>query len=71
MKKYFYYDRILLNVLDTGKMKGEELFTRLFEKNKSSEILAFLDNESSLLQDFRIISSLPLKPFLKAALEQF
>lgn len=67
--KYRFYDRVLLNVLSTGKMSGPAIFTRLFDKNPTSRIFRFLDNESSLTDDLRLITSLPTLPFLKAAFE--
>jgi len=45
-------------------MKGGEVFTIMFKKNKIDKILAFLANESSLKDDLKIMTSLPLVPFL-------
>lgn len=69
-KRYDFYDSVLLNVLATGKMAGAEIFTHLFKKNPSHRIFHFLDNESSLSADIRLLASLPTLPFLKAGLEQ-
>jgi lycopene beta-cyclase len=69
-RKFRFYDRVLLNVLATDKMKGEKLFTRFFQSNRISDALAFLNNESGYRQDLGIISSLPWKPFLKAGWEE-
>ncbi len=68
--KFRFYDRVLLNVLATGKMKGEKLFTRFFRSNHILDALAFLNNESVCRQDFGIIASLPWIPFLKAGWEE-
>jgi lycopene beta-cyclase len=65
-----YFDGVLLNVLSKKKLSSEQIFDNLFSKNKPSEILEFLNSESSLLTDLKIISSLPTLPFLKAGLEQ-
>jgi lycopene beta-cyclase len=64
--RYRFYDRVLLNVLATGKLGGEQLFTALFDRNAISDIFPFLDNESNLRQDLKIITSLPVWPFLRA-----
>ncbi|HZG23250.1 MAG TPA: lycopene cyclase family protein [Chitinophagaceae bacterium] len=69
-RKFRFYDSVLLNVLATGKLPGDIIFTHLFRKNSSQRIFSFLDNESNLLQDLKLISSLPTLPFLKAASEQ-
>lgn len=69
-KKFNYYDSVLLNVLATGKMPGDKVFTDMFRKNSPESILRFLNNESVLKEDIKIISSLPVWPFLKAGLQE-
>lgn len=69
-KKYNFYDSVLLNVLATGKLSGKEIFTQLFEKNPPRRIFDFLDNQSSLAEDVKLISSLPTFPFFKAGVQQ-
>ena len=67
LQKFNFYDAVLLRVLAGGHLPGSEVFTHLFKKNSPQHIFAFLDNETSLLQDLSIIRSLPTIPFLKAA----
>jgi len=69
-KRFLFYDKILLNVLQNKKVTGKEIFTTMFKKNKPQQVLKFLDNESSLLEELKIISTLPTLPFLKAAINQ-
>ena len=69
-RKFHYYDSVLLNVLATGKMPGARVFSTMFERNKIRDIFRFLDNNSSLAEDLRVIRSLPLKPFLLAGLSE-
>lgn len=68
-RKFLFYDRVLLNVLSTNKVPGAAVFTRLFARNPATRIFRFLDNESSLPEDLKLISSLPTLPFAKAAFE--
>ncbi|MEO5997282.1 MAG: lycopene cyclase family protein [Chitinophagaceae bacterium] len=68
--KYHFYDSVLLNVLATGKLAGDKIFTRLFQKNHPHTIFQFLDNESTLSQDLKLISTLPTIPFLRAGLQE-
>ena len=68
--RFVFYDRVLLEVLYSKRASGKEIFTTLFKKNKPQQVLKFLDNESSLLNELKIISTLPTFPFLKAALKQ-
>ena len=69
-KKFYFYDSILLNVLIRKRIKGDKIFSDIFSKVQPANILRFLDNETDLLQDLQIISSLPTAPFLSAALEE-
>ena len=69
-KRFKFYDSTLLHILKHNKLPGHVIFTRLFRKNKPPQVLRFLDNESSLSDELKIISSLPTLPFLKAALKQ-
>lgn len=69
-KRFHWYDSVLLNVLARHKMPGDLIFNDLFKKNKATEVLQFLDNETSLWQDMRIIAALPKKVFIHAAWEQ-
>jgi lycopene beta-cyclase len=70
-RRYKFYDSTLLHILTHNRLPGDEIFTRLFKKNKVPQVLRFLDNESSVGDELKIISSLPTLPFLKAALKQF
>ncbi len=69
--RYRFYDSVLLHVLKNGLVPGDKVFTDLFKKNKPQWVLRFLDNESSLGDELKIISSLPSWPFLKAAFRQW
>jgi len=69
-KRFRFYDNTLLHILYYEKLPGNEVFTQLFKKNKPQQVLKFLDNESSLKDELKIISTLPTWPFLKAALKQ-
>ena len=68
------YDSTLLKVLANGKYKGHHLFTDMFSSAKASDILAFLDSESTLKQEFKVIKSLIpqyfIKPFFQSWLER-
>jgi lycopene beta-cyclase len=69
-RKFRFYDSTLLHILKYNQLPGDKIFTQLFKKNKPRQVLRFLDNESSLMDELKIISSLPTWPFLKAALRQ-
>ncbi|MGI8597740.1 MAG: lycopene cyclase family protein [Chitinophagaceae bacterium] len=66
--RFRFYDSILLNILSKNKLKGSDIFMRMFQKNNAQRVLKFLDNESSISEELKIIYSLPVVPFTKAAL---
>lgn len=64
-----YLDSVLLNVLLTKKHPADDVFTHLFKHNKTTQVLKFLDEDTSLREDLRIMRSVPIRPFTKAAIE--
>lgn len=68
LKKYKHYDEIFLEVLTKENQFGEELFYRMYKNNSIQSIFRFLDEESSFLEDFKIILSLNSYPFIKGFL---
>jgi lycopene beta-cyclase len=68
--RFHFYDRVLLDVLCNNRVSGKEIFTSLFRKNKPQVVLRFLDNESSVIEELKIVSTLPWVPFIKSAFRQ-
>lgn len=68
-KRFHFYDSVLLNILHHRKLQGCYVFEELFRKNQSRQIFKFLDNETTLLEDMRILSTLPIVPFTRAAVD--
>ncbi|MFH4967618.1 lycopene cyclase family protein [Gaetbulibacter sp. M240] len=64
--KYKFYDKVFLHVLKDNNEKGEWIFKQFYGKNKTSHMFRFLDEESSILEDIRIMISLISWPFIKA-----
>ncbi len=69
-RRFRFYDHTLLYILYHQTVPGDQIFSRLFKKNKPQQVLRFLDNETSLAEELKIISSLPAWPFVKAAIRQ-
>ncbi|HOZ85802.1 MAG TPA: lycopene cyclase family protein, partial [Niabella sp.] len=69
-KRFRFYDNTLLDILYNDTLPGKQIFTQLFKKNKPQQVLRFLDNESSIIEELKIIATLPTWPFFKAALKQ-
>ncbi len=68
--RFWYYDLLLLDVLYKNNVLGSKIFTKLFKNNKPYQILKFLDEKTSFLQELQLIFSLPKIPFLKAFLRR-
>jgi lycopene beta-cyclase len=54
--------------LQDKKLDGVTIFTQIFSKNPPDRVFRFLNNESSLIDDLHIMSSVPTRIFLPAAL---
>lgn len=65
-KKYSFYDSIFLRVLQDENYKGEWIFKQFYSKNNVKAMFSFLDETSTLPQDFQIITSLLSWSFVKA-----
>ena len=68
--RFRFYDNVLLHILYHETLPGKKIFSTLFKKNAASQVLKFLDNESTLMEELKIISTLPTMPFLKAAIRE-
>jgi len=66
--RFRFYDNTLLHILYHRKLSGKKIFTTLFKKNNPTQVLKFLDNETTFAEELKLISTLPTWPFLKAAL---
>jgi len=64
--KYLAYDKTLLHVLLNKKESAAHVFSLMFKRNKVAQNLKFLDEDTSLLEEMKIFSTLPFWSFLKA-----
>jgi lycopene beta-cyclase len=67
--RHQFYDAVLLHILEHQKMAGDEIFARIFKKNTAATVFRFLSNTSTLLDDIKIMTSLPTSIFLPAAIQ--
>jgi hypothetical protein len=70
-ERFKKYDSTLLRVLQGGKPTGAEVFSSLFEKNGAQAVFKFLDEETNLAEEIKIMSSTPIITFGKAFLSTF
>ncbi|WP_375445219.1 lycopene cyclase family protein [uncultured Fibrella sp.] len=62
-------DSVLLNVLQYKRHPADDIFTRLYERNPPARIFRFLDEDTNLWEDLRIMSTVPLGPFTVGAFD--
>lgn len=60
------FDSIFLRVLHNRNELGSVIFRKLFQKLPSALVLRFLDEDSSALDNLRLVSAPPAGPFLRA-----
>ncbi|GAA4235834.1 lycopene cyclase family protein [Postechiella marina] len=65
-KRYKFYDKIFLKVLQDENDKGEWIFQQFYNKNNAKTMFRFLDEKSTLLEEFKIMKSLFSWTFIKA-----
>ncbi|MCD0469331.1 lycopene cyclase family protein [Flavobacterium sp. JAS] len=64
--RFWFYDLLLLDILYRHNELGSAIFSSLFRKGNPALIFKFLDEETTLIEDFRVILKCPKIPFIKA-----
>lgn len=64
--KFWFYDLLLLDILDRKNYLGATIFSSMFKKGKPALIFKFLDEETNLIEDVKVILKCPKTPFIKA-----
>jgi lycopene beta-cyclase len=64
--KFWFYDLLLLDILDQKNHLGSTIFSAMFEKGNTSVIFKFLDEETSFWEDLQVIWRCPKMLFIKA-----
>jgi lycopene beta-cyclase len=70
-RRFRFYDRVLLRVLQDRKMEGAAIFYQLFHRNPAHRMLRFLDNETGLAEELKIMASAPTGVFMDAARKEW
>jgi lycopene beta-cyclase len=60
------FDTLLLDIMKRRGETTRDIFTELFQRNPFERILAFLDERTSWLDNFRILNSVTPWPFLRS-----
>jgi lycopene beta-cyclase len=64
--KFWFYDLLLLDILDRKNEIGSHIFSSMFKKGNPSLIFKFLDEETSFIEDIKVILKCPKMLFIKA-----
>ncbi len=64
--RFWFYDLLLLDILHKKNETGSAIFSSMFMKRKVQLIFKFLDEETSLIEDIKVISACPKRLFIKA-----
>lgn len=64
--RFWFYDLLFIDVLAKDNANGADLFKRMFKKNSPEVIFRFLDEKSSLWQEFQIMRSFNVRQFVNA-----
>ncbi len=70
VKRFAFYDDLLLNIMHDKPELVTQIMGDLFAHNDFSQILKFLDEETHLIEEVPLLTSLPWKPFLLALYQQ-
>ena len=68
--KDLLYDATLLRILQRGDLRGDEVFVNLFRDNPPGRVLRFLNGESTLVQELRLMATTPVGVFGKTFLRE-
>ena len=68
--KFWLYDLLLLDILSSKNELGSTIFSALFTKGNATVIFKFLDEETTFLEDLRVIWKCPKKIFIQALLKR-
>ncbi len=68
--KFWYYDLLLVDILYHNNHLGSSIFESLFKKIAPQHIFKFLDEETSFLEDVKIMSAPKPLPFIKALFQR-
>lgn len=68
--RFWYYDLLLLDILDRDNSKGQTIFGNIFRHCPPQTVFKFLDEDSNIREDLKIIASCPKKEFILALLRR-
>jgi lycopene beta-cyclase len=62
--RFQFYDTLLLQIIKTEPERIQDVMEQLFRNNELTTILKFLDEETTMMEDLKIFTRLPIPLFL-------
>jgi lycopene beta-cyclase len=62
--RFYWYDKIFVSVLFHENARGKEIFTALFRRASPELVLRFLREETTVLEEIKILASCPKRLFV-------
>ncbi|AWH84543.1 lycopene cyclase [Flavobacterium album] len=64
--RFWFYDLLLLDILAEKNHKGAAIFSAMFRSGKAAPVFKFLDEETSFIEELKVIWQCPKGLFIKA-----
>jgi lycopene beta-cyclase len=68
--KFWFYDLLLLDILDNKNELGSSIFSSMFREGNSTVIFKFLDEETTFWEDLQVIWKCPKGLFIQALISR-
>ncbi len=68
--RFQLYDSVLLHILERDLLPADSLFGTLFSKNKMSDVLKFLNEDTTFFGELKIMKVLPILTFSRVMLQE-
>ncbi|MEO1257055.1 MAG: lycopene cyclase family protein, partial [Bacteroidota bacterium] len=68
--RHMLYDSTLLHILQAQHLRGADLFPDLFRRNPTERVLDFLNGETHLLDELRLMSTTNIPVFARAFVQE-
>lgn len=65
-RRFQFYASVLLNVLEQKRHSAADIFATLYRKNPPSRVFSFLDGDTNLLEEIKLMNTVPKTKFLAA-----
>lgn len=70
-QRFSFYDHLLLYLIQSDGGRVGEIFQQLFQHNELPDILTFLDEQTRLPQELKMLVRLPWGPFFRAIFNSY